>query len=137
MIEGLRDGTIDVIATDHAPHSLNEKMQEMEYAPFGIIGLETAVPLIITILVNEYNFSYMEAFEKITINPAKILKIDRGTLAEGKPADIAIINPERKVIIDEDFLLSHCKNTPFLGRELYGSIEYTFCNGNIVYSRSN
>ncbi len=135
MIEGLRDGTIDVIATDHAPHSLNEKMQEMEYAPFGIIGLETAVPLIITILVKEFGFSYLEAFEKVTINPARILKIDRGTLAKGKPADITIIDPEKKVLIDEDFLLSHCKNTPFMGRELYGSIEYTFCNGNIVYSR--
>ncbi len=136
MIEGLREGIIDVIATDHAPHSRNEKMQEMEYAPFGIIGLETAVPLIITDLVKKYNFSYLEAFEKVTVNPAKILKIDRGTLEKGKPADIVVIDPERKVTIDEDFLLSHCKNTPFIGQELYGSVEYTFCNGNIVYSRS-
>jgi len=136
MIEGLRVGVIDVIATDHAPHSRNEKMQEMEYAPFGIIGLETAVPLIITELVKEHGFSYLEAFEKVTVNPAKILKIDRGTLEKGKPADIVVVDPERKVTIDEDFLMSHCKNTPFIGRELYGSVEYTFCNGNIVYSRS-
>lgn len=136
MIEGLRDGIIDVIATDHAPHSRNEKMQEMEYAPFGIIGLETAVPLIITDLVKKHGFSFLEAFEKVTINPAKILKIDRGTLETGKPADIVVIDPERMVTIDEDFLMSHCKNTPFIGQELYGSVEYTFCNGNIVYSRS-
>lgn len=136
MIEGLRDGTIDVIATDHAPHSRNEKMQEMEYAPFGIIGLETAVPLIITELVKKHDFSYLDAFSKVTINPAKILKIDRGTLQKGKPADIVVVDPEKKITVDDDFLLSHCKNTPFMGMELYGSVEYTFCNGNIVYSRS-
>ncbi|MCP4137795.1 MAG: dihydroorotase [bacterium] len=135
MIEGLRTGVVDVIATDHAPHSLNEKMQEMEYAPFGIVGLETIVPLMISILVKENNFSYLEAFEKVTINPARILKIDRGELARGKAADIAIIDPEKKVLIDENFMLSKCKNSPFLGTELYGSVEYTICNGNIVYSK--
>ena len=137
IIEGLRNGTIDVIATDHAPHSLNEKMQEMEYAPFGIVGLETAVPLIITVLVQENGFSYLQAFEKVTINPARILKLDRGMLAAGSPADIAIINPDREVIIDNNFLLSHCKNTPFIGMKLFGSVEYTICNGNIVYSRAS
>ncbi len=135
IIEGLRRGIIDVIATDHAPHSMNEKMQELEYAPFGIIGLETAVPLIITVLVRENGFSYIEAFEKVTANPARILKIDRGVLKPGKIADITIIDPERKVQVTEDFILSKCKNTPFLGRELYGSVQHTLCNGNVVYSR--
>jgi dihydroorotase len=136
IIEGLRNGTIDVIATDHAPHSANEKMQEMEYAPFGIIGLETAIPLIITILIKDNNFSYIDAFAKVTSNPAKILKYDRGTLSDGAIADITIINPNKKVIIDDSFIVSHCKNTPFMGMEFYGSVEYTICNGKIVYSKS-
>ena len=134
VIEGLKTGVIDVIATDHAPHSQNEKMQEMEYAPFGIVGLETAVPLIITVLTREYNFSYTQAFEKVTCNPARILKLDRGILKKGGIADITIINPDKKVLVDQSFMVSHCKNSPFLGRELYGSVEYTLCNGNIVYS---
>ncbi|HOO71354.1 MAG TPA: dihydroorotase [Spirochaetota bacterium] len=134
IIEGLKSGVIDVIATDHAPHSLNEKMQEMEYAPFGIVGLETAVPLIITILVRENNFSYLQAFEKVTVNPAKILKIDRGTIEKGGAADITIINPDAAVDITNEFMLSRCKNSPFIGRRLYGRIEYTICGGNIVYS---
>ncbi len=134
MIRGLKDGTIDVIATDHAPHSTHEKMQEMEYAPFGIIGLETAIPLIITNLIKEHNFSYIEAFEKVTINPSRILNLHRGELKAGAPADVVIINPEKKVTISEDFLLSRAKNTPFIGKQLYGSVEYTICNGNVVYS---
>ncbi len=134
IIEGLKDGVIDVIATDHAPHSENEKMQEMEYAPFGIVGLETIVPLIITLLVKENNFSFLEAFEKVTINPAKILKLDKGELKKGKIADITIIDPEKKVLINEEFMRSKSRNSPFLGRELYGSVEYTICNGNIIYS---
>ncbi|HDP79223.1 MAG TPA: dihydroorotase [Spirochaetes bacterium] len=133
IIEGLRRGTIDVIATDHAPHLMNEKMQEMEYAPFGIIGLETAVPLVITVLVRENGFSLLEAFAKMTVNPAKILKLDRGELAPGKIADITIVDPEKKIVVDEKFILSKCKNTPFMGRELYGSVEYTICDGKVVW----
>ena len=113
---------------------MNEKMQELEYAPFGIVGLETAVPLIITVLVRENGFSYLEAFEKVTVNPARILKIDRGELKTGNIADVTIIDPEKKVTITEDFMLSKCKNSPFIGKELYGSVEYTICNGNVVYS---
>ncbi len=134
IIEGLKKGVIDVIASDHAPHSPNEKMQELEYAPFGIVGLETTVPLIITVLVRENGFSYFEAFEKVTFNPARVLKIDRGELKIGGIADVTIVNPEKKVMINETFMLSKCKNSPFIGKELYGSVEFTVCNGNIVYS---
>ncbi len=134
IIEGLRSGDIDVIATDHAPHSINEKMQEIEYAPFGIIGLETAVPLIVTMLIKEHGFSFFEAFDKVTINPARILRLDRGELKKGGIADIVIINPDEKVVINESFIISKCKNTPFMGRELYGAVKYTICNGNLVYS---
>lgn len=134
IIEGLRSGTIDVIATDHAPHALFEKMQEMEYAPFGIIGLETAVPLIITELVRNNNFTYQQAFEKVTCNPARILKLDRGALKKGGYADVTVINPDKKIRVDEAFIISRCKNTPFMGVEMYGSIEYTICNGRLVYT---
>jgi dihydroorotase len=134
IIEGLRDGTIDVIATDHAPHAQYEKMQELEYAPFGIVGLETAVPLIITELVKKNNFSYIEAFSKVTCNPAAILNLDRGSLKKGGWADVTVIDPDKKVLIDKEFILSRCKNTPFIGAELYGSVEYTICNGKVVYS---
>jgi dihydroorotase len=134
IIEGLRRGIIDVIATDHAPHSMNEKMQELEYAPFGIVGLETAVPLIITVLVRENGFSYLDAFNKVTVNPARILKIDRGELATGKVADLTVIDPEKKAVLTEESMMSKCKNSPFLGRELYGSVQYTICNGKVVYS---
>jgi dihydroorotase len=134
IIEGLKQGIIDVIASDHAPHSLNEKMQELEYAPFGIVGLETTVPLMITILVRENGFSYHEAFEKVTINPARILKFDRGELKAGKIADITIINPDKKITVSDEFMMSKCKNSPFIGTTLYGSVEYTICNGNLVYS---
>ncbi len=133
IIEGLRNGVIEVIATDHAPHLPNEKMQEIAFAPFGIIGLETAVPLIITILVKENGFSFLDAFEKVTINPCRILGIDRGYIKEGAVADITIINPDKKITVDEKFIISRCKNTPFMGRELFGLVEYTICNGTIVY----
>ena len=136
IIEGLRNGTIDVIATDHAPHLTSEKNQGIENAPFGIIGLETAVPLIITILVMEYNLTYKEAFEKVTINPARILGLDRGELKPGGLADVVVINPEKTVYIDEKFLVSKCKNTPFMGRSLYGTVEYTICNGTVVYQNT-
>ncbi len=136
IIEGLKDGTIDVIATDHAPHLNNEKMQELEYAPFGIIGLETAVPLLISKLVRENNFSYLDAFKKLTVNPAKILKLDAGQIKEGGVADVAIVNPGKSVLIDDNFIKSRCKNTPFIGQQLFGSVECTICGGRVVFRRT-
>ncbi len=135
IIEGLRSGVIDALATDHAPHLENDKMKGMKKAPFGIIGLETAVPLIVTKLVMESNFSYAQAFKKLTFNPAGILKLPKGSLKENHTADITIINPSRKVHIDKEFLVSKCKNSPFIGLDLYGSVEYTICGGEIVYRR--
>lgn len=135
MIEGLRSGVIDVIATDHAPHLMNEKMQELEYAPFGIIGLETAVPLVVTVLVRQNGFSLVDAFRPLTINPSRILGISRGELRAGAAADITIVDPERRIVVDESFIISRCKNTPFMGAELYGSVEYTICSGKVVYAR--
>lgn len=136
VIEGLRDGTVDVIATDHAPHPADEKERGLEKAPFGIVGLETSVPLVITKLVKEEKFSYVDAFAKLTSNPCRIAKIDRGRIAEGKAADIVVIDPEKKVQITRDFLVSKCKNSPFIGSELYGSVEYTVCGGKVVYRKN-
>ncbi|HPJ15619.1 MAG TPA: amidohydrolase family protein, partial [Spirochaetota bacterium] len=133
IIEGLKDGTIDAIATDHAPHLMNEKRQEIEFAPNGIIGLETAVPLMITKLVKENGLSYNEVFAKVTCNPAKIIKIKKGEIKPGYDADIVIIDPEKKVIINDDFVASNCKNTPFMGAELFGSVECTILSGRITY----
>jgi dihydroorotase len=134
IIEGLRDGTIDVIATDHAPHLPEDKARGMEKASFGIIGLETAVPLIITRLIREERFSYVDAFSKVTSNPCSIIGIDRGRLAEGKIADIVIIDPDRKVSINETFIHSRCKNTPFTGIDLYGSVVWTIRSGTVIHS---
>ena len=135
LIEGLRDGTIDAIATDHAPHSAHEKKQEMEYAPFGIVGLETAVPLAITKLARESDLSYSEIFEKMTVKPAKILKLEgKGELRVGFDADITIIDPNEELIVDENLIRSKAKNTPFMGMKLYGRVKQTICGGKVVYS---
>ena len=135
VIEGLRTGVIDAIVTDHAPHLVADKEKGMEKAPFGIIGLETSVPLVITGLVKEQNFSMLQAFRCMTSNPAKILNLDKGILKENHTADITIVNPDKKVHIDEKFIVSGCKNTPFIGRDLFGSVEYTICGGEIIYQK--
>ncbi len=137
IIENLKSGVIDVIATDHAPHALHDKNQEINYAPFGIVGLETAVPLIITVLVRENGFTYFEAFDKVTCNPARILGLDRGSLSVGGHADITIIDPEKEIEINDSFFVSKCKNSPFMGRKLYGLVINTICNGRVVYDSKN
>ncbi|MBN2040628.1 MAG: dihydroorotase [Spirochaetes bacterium] len=137
VIEGLRSGVIDVIATDHAPHLAADKEKGMEQAPFGIIGLETAVPLVITKLVRENGFSVLQAFKCMTANPAGILNIKKGEIKKNFTADITIINPDKKVRIDEKFIISGSKNTPFIGCGLFGSVEYTICSGEIIYKNIN
>ncbi|HEY1405885.1 MAG TPA: dihydroorotase, partial [Spirochaetota bacterium] len=133
VIEGLRDGTIDVIATDHAPHLEKDKQAGLDKAPFGIIGLETAVPLIITKLVREENFSYIDAFSKVTCNPASILGIDRGSIGIGKAADITLIDPDRTVKVTRETILSRCKNSPFIGMTLFGKATCTISRGKIAF----
>jgi dihydroorotase len=99
--QGLREGVIDAIATDHAPHSFEEKNVEYDYAPFGIVGLETALPLVLTELVGKKVLSLKKAIAKLTINPAKILGIDKGTLARGKDADVTIIDLKKEIIVEQ------------------------------------
>lgn len=130
--KGLEDGTIDVIATDHAPHSSEDKAKEYEKAPFGIVGLETAFPLSLTVLGYNGYLTPMQLIEKLSTNPAKILGIDKGSLKRGKIADITIIDPDVKYNIDKDTFESKSKNTPFDDYEVHGKILYTIVNGKIV-----
>ena len=133
MKKGLKDGTIDVIATDHAPHAELDKDVEWNQAAYGIIGLETAFPLIITELVAPGVLTISEAVTKITVNPAKILNLDKGTLSEGSEADIVIADVNKEVVISEEFFGSRSSNSPFIGKKLKGSIEKVFKSGKLVY----
>ncbi len=132
--QGLKDDIMDVIATDHAPHSAEEKRMSMGNAPFGIVGLETAVPLTITELVRPGILTPMQMAEKMSGNPARILKLDKGSLREGKPADVVIIDPEVEYTIDKETFRSKGKNTPFHGRKVFGQVEMTICGGKLAYS---
>ena len=132
IIEGLVDGTIDIIATDHAPHSMEEKSVELTKAPSGIVGLQTALGLSIRELVDKGHLSLMEVLRKLTINPAQLYKLDAGTVQVGKKADLVIFDPKETWEVKD--LKSKSKNSPFIGEILPGKIYYTICKGNIVYS---
>lgn len=132
IIEGLKDDTIEVIATDHAPHSLEEKSAEdITKAPSGIIGLETALSLGITNLVREGHLSMSELIRKMSYNPARLVGLDAGYLDIGSDADIVIFDDKAQVIYEE--YKSKSSNTPFTGMPLYGKVEYTICRGEVVY----
>ena len=134
VIQGLKEGTIDCIATDHAPHLDQEKNREFDLAPFGINGLETAVPVLLKFLVSAKHISLMDLIEKLTVNPAKILRRnDIGRLSEGALADISIIDLELKKVINDDFFCSKSKNSPFMGKTLRGFPVMTIHNGKIVW----
>ena len=135
--QGLKDHIMDVISTDHAPHSAQEKAQSMEKAPFGIVGLETSVALTITELVEPGILTPMQMAEKMSYNPAKVLGIDKGSLAEGKPADITIIDPDAEYVIDTRTFFSKGKNTPFNGKKVKGLVRATICDGKIAYLESS
>jgi len=131
--EGLKDGTIDVIATDHAPHSEDEKKVEFDLAPFGISGLETALPLSLQ-LVKDGVLTLPELIKKLTVSPAKIIGIDRGTLKTGAIADVVIFDPDKSVKVDREKFRSKGKNTPFHGWELSGCVLHTIVGGKVVFS---
>ena len=132
--QGLAENVIDVIATDHAPHSPLEKEVEFDQAAFGIIGLETAVPLTLE-LVREGVLSLPAAIKKLTIAPASILSVSGGFLKEGEAADLAIIDPEQEYILKEKDIMSKSKNSPFIGKKLKGRNILTMVEGRIVWSR--
>lgn len=131
IIEGLKDGTIDLIATDHAPHSMEEKSKELTLAPSGIIGLETSLSLGITSLVEPGYLTLPELLEKMTINPARLYKLPAGRMEVNAPGDLVIFDPNEEWT-PEEFASKSC-NTPFKGIPLKGTIHYTICGGNIVY----
>jgi dihydroorotase len=131
--QGLIKGIIDVIASDHAPHTISEKEIEFDRAEFGVIGLETELAVNITELVHPGLLSWTDLVKKMCLNPAKILGIDKGTLGQGKSADITIINPHKEWTVQKEGFVSKSKNSPFIGKALKGIVEYTICNGKIVY----
>ncbi len=136
LIRGLIDGSVDAIATDHAPHHLDEKSVEFDQAPFGITGLETAVPLTFDRLVHPGLITLARAIELLSINPAKILNAPGGTLSEGQPADITLLAPDLVVTIDPAKSRSKSRNTPFGGWSLRGGVAATIVGGRIVYTNA-
>lgn len=130
IIKGLQEGTIEIIATDHAPHSKEEKDKPLDQAPSGITGLETSLALGVTELVGKGYLSMMQLLEKMTINPAKLYNMEQGRLQEGKPADVVLFDPEEEWEVKE--YKSKATNSPFTGWKLKGKVKYTICDGKIV-----
>lgn len=131
--QGLKDGTLDVIATDHAPHAEDEKDREFDLAPFGIVGLETALPLTL-MLVEEGVLSIDEAVAKLTVHPARVMRLNKGHLGIGADADLCLIDPEATWTVDPRRLRSKSKNTPFGGWKMKGLVSMTIVDGRVVYS---
>jgi dihydroorotase len=135
IIQGLVDGTIDMIASDHAPHTRDEKDVEFDRAAFGIVGLETSLALSLS-LVQEGHLSMTDLVDKMSKKPAKMLKIDND-IKPGNAADLTLIDPESRYKIDPATFESKCKNTPFAGRSVTGETVLTMVDGRIVYQKNN
>lgn len=133
LIAGLADGTMEVIATDHAPHSAEEKKRSIKDAPFGIVGSETAFALSYTALVKAGHLTMSQLVEKLSTNPARIIGIDKGDISVGHIADLVIADVENPYVIDVDKFISKGKNSPFGGRTVYGRVLLTMVNGEVVY----
>ncbi len=133
VAEGLADGTIDMIATDHAPHTAEEKARELTKAPSGIIGLETALPLAVMNLLDTGKMRIRSLMASMSTNAARLYKLDAGYIAEGGPADIVIFDTDSKYVYRKEDIASKASNTPFIGCELKGKVHYTICKGRIVY----
>ena len=128
---------MDVIATDHAPHGAKEKQQSMAKAPFGIVGLETSAALTYTELVKPGILSILDMADKMSAGPARILGLsDKGSVAEGKTADLVVFDPGKCYKIDRETFVSKGKNTPFHGREVWGEVRYTLVDGQVVYEKN-
>ena len=135
VVAGLSDGTIDAIASDHAPHAKEKKMQDIDRAPFGIVGLETALGLVVTKLIEPGHLDWPAAIHKMSLAPAQILGIDGGTLRLGAEADVTVIDPQARWTVDPAQFRSKSANTPFAGWELTGRAEATIVGGRVKYRR--
>ena len=133
LLAGLADGTIEILASDHAPHASYEKEVEFADAPFGIVGLETELGLFQKLLIETGVLDWPAMLAKLTINPARLLRLDRGTLAPGAPGDVTIIDPTHPWTVDSNLFESHSRNTPFDGWELPGRASHTIVNGTLVW----
>jgi len=134
MVQGIVDGSVDVIATDHAPHHYDEKHVEFDNAPFGITGLETCVSLCLDRLVHPGLITMARFVELISVNPARILRIPGGSISEGAPADLTLLAPDLTVTVDAKAMKSKSKNTPFNGWTLRGGVAGTIVGGRVVYA---
>jgi dihydroorotase len=132
IIEGLKDGTIDIIATDHAPHHIDEKNVEFNIAANGLVGFETALPLAITYLVKPGHLTMEQLIKKMCVNPSKILGLNKGSIEVGKTADMVILDKDEEFIVDINKFSSKSKNSPFHGFKLSGAVYYTIVNGKVV-----
>jgi dihydroorotase len=133
-LEGLADGTIDAIATDHAPHSAEEKAKPFGSAPNGIVGFETLLAGSLTALYHSGHMTLSDTLRLMTCSPASILRIDAGRLAPGTRADLVLFSPDEEWIPEPEKFLSKSKNSPFGGMKLRGRVKYTVSGGKIVYS---
>ena len=133
IIEGLRDGTLDILATDHAPHTDYEKDKEFDYAPNGILGLETALAVSLEILVRKNKFKLAHVVDLFTRKPSELLKLDAGTLTVGAPADVCLFDPDEKWVYDAKAGFSKSSNSPWHGQTLQGRVKTTIVNGKIVF----
>ncbi|MGC8766316.1 MAG: dihydroorotase [Brevinematia bacterium] len=135
LLNALKDGIIDVIATDHAPHTFFSKSQTLQEAPFGTIGLETALPMLYTYIVDDGIISILDLVKLFSFNPSRIIKVpNKGHLSIGADADIVVFDPNEEFIIDERFFVSKSRNSCFLGMKAKGKVKLTFVNGNLVFS---
>jgi dihydroorotase len=137
VIEGLRDGTLDIIATDHAPHHYDEKEQAFDDAPFGLVGLETAVGIIMTHIVAKGVLTLPEMVQRMSVAPAQAFNLPGGTLAKGSIADVTVIDPDAVWAVDPKTFLSKSRNTPFTGWELRGRPSLTIVGGAVAWSRES
>ena len=133
IIAGLRDGTIDVIATDHAPHSAEEKARGLTRAPSGMVGLETSLAVTLTQLYHTGKMELPEIIRRMTVNPAAILQISKGRLSLGCDGDITVFDPDEEWTVDPEQFASKGRNTPFAGRKVKGRVKYTIVGGQVIY----
>jgi dihydroorotase len=131
--EAVRDGTIDLVATDHAPHHYDAKEREFADAPFGIVGLETALALVVTELVDPGIIDFATLVDRMSVTPARLFKLPGGTLAPGAAADVTVFDPAREWTIEPSAFLSKGRNTPYAGQRLRGRALCTIVGGQIVY----